>query len=384
MLKDRMKPIERLTAYAEGKDIDRLPCVPIVGNGAARVIGVRVSELRANGRLLAEAQIAAYRRFGYDVIRIFTDLYVMAEAMGAHVLCPPDETAYLVAPAIPDESHIEDLAVPDPWKCGNLPHHLEAMAWAKLDVGNEVPVTGALTGPYTNASFLIGTEELLRLSLKNPAAAHRLCEISLQAGLVYAEAIMAIGCVPSLTDPMSSCSVIGPKVFREFSLPYLKQLIDFIHSKGKSVTLHICGKTSRIWDLMAEAGADCLSIDDEASLLDAKKRVGSRVRLMGNVPPASVMFMGSPAEVRQAVRSCVAQAWDNPRGYIVASGCSLPTDTPLANIEAMMDAVREIGFPVNVPALELKFRRDPHAFGPPKAALTASKPVPANKLRSAR
>jgi uroporphyrinogen decarboxylase len=46
------------------------------------------------------------------------------------------------------------------------------------------------------------------------------------------------------------------------------------------------------------------------------------------------------------VRKCVSQARDNPRGYIVASGCSLPTETPFANIDAMMDAVREIGYPV--------------------------------------
>jgi uroporphyrinogen decarboxylase len=348
-----MKPIERLTAYAQGKAIDRLPCVPIVGNGAARVTGDKVSDLRGNARLLANAQIAAYRRFGYDVIRVFTDLYVMAEAMGAHVHCPTDETAYLVAPAITDGSRIEDLSVPDPWKSGNLPHHLEAMDLVAREVGDEAPVTGALTGPFTNASFLIGTEDLLRLAFKKPAVAHKLCEISLHAGLVYAEAILSTGCVPSLTDPMSSCSVIGPKIFKEFSFPYLKRLIDFIHAKGSKVTLHICGQTSRIWKLMAEAGADCLSIDDEASLTGAREMVGSQVRLMGNVPPATVTFMGSPADVRKAVHRCVAKAWDNPKGYIVASGCSLPTDTPLANIDAMMDAVREVGFPVNVSTLEV-------------------------------
>jgi len=44
-----MTPIERMNAYNNGENIDRLPCVPIVGNTAARVIGVKVSELRGNG-----------------------------------------------------------------------------------------------------------------------------------------------------------------------------------------------------------------------------------------------------------------------------------------------------------------------------------------------
>jgi uroporphyrinogen decarboxylase len=95
-----LTPIERFAAYGRGEPLDRLPCVPIVGNTAARVLGVKVSAFRGNGKLIADAQVAAYRRFGYDVIRIFTDLYTQAEAMGAKVHYPDDETAYLAAPAI--------------------------------------------------------------------------------------------------------------------------------------------------------------------------------------------------------------------------------------------------------------------------------------------
>jgi uroporphyrinogen decarboxylase len=308
---------------------------------------VKVSELRNNGRLLADAQVAAYRRFGYDGIRIFTDLYIQAEAMGAKVRCPLDETAYLQSPAVSSIAQIDGIRPVDPLKAGLVPEHLDAMARALEAVGKEVPVTGAITAPFTNASFLIGTENLVRLTLKAPQAVHRLCEDSLETSLYYAEAMLRIGCTPSLTDPMSSSTLISPRQFREFSLPYLKRLIDHIHGHGKPVTLHICGKTHRIWELMADAGADCLSIDNEASLLDAKSKVGNRVRLMGNVPPAAVMLLGSCDEVRSEVRKCVSQAHDSPRGYIVASGCSLPTETPFANIDAMMDAVREIGYPVS-------------------------------------
>ena len=85
-----MTPIERFAALAAGGRLDRLPCVPIVGNTAARVIGVRTAEIRGSGELLARAHTAAYRRFGYDVVRVFTDLYVQAEAMGAKVRVPED------------------------------------------------------------------------------------------------------------------------------------------------------------------------------------------------------------------------------------------------------------------------------------------------------
>jgi len=72
---------------------------------------------------------------------------------------------------------------------------------------------------------------------------------------------------------------------------------------------------------------------------------------MGNVPPSEIMLQGTPAEVRQAVRTCVRKAYDNPKGFVVASGCSLPVETPFKNIDAMMDAVREIGWPIDPEAL---------------------------------
>lgn len=352
MSKDQMTPLERMAAYNKGEPVDRLPCVPIVGNTAARVIGAQISEFKGNGKLLAEAHIAAYQMFNYDVIRIFTDLYTQAEAMGAKVYYPLDETAHLAEPAISKLSQIDELEPADPYKDGNLPHHLEAMRITVDQLGKEAIVNGALTCPFTNASFLIGAENLVRLTLKNPQAVHKLCQVSLETSLRYAEAILDAGCTPSLTDAMSSCTVISPKQFQEFSYPYLKKLIDYIKSRGKTVTLHICGKTNKIWDLMADAGAACISIDDAADLQEAKERVGHRVRLMGNVPPSEIMLQGSPSDVRQAVIDCMKKAYDNPQGYIVASGCSLPTETPFANIQAMLDTVREIGYPVSLEKLE--------------------------------
>jgi uroporphyrinogen decarboxylase len=341
-----MTPLERFAAYGKGEAMDRLPCVPIIGNTAARVIGVKVSQFKGNGRLIAEAQVASYRRFGYDVIRVFTDLYTLAEAMGARVHYPEDETAYLEAPAIATIDDMERLQPVNPHEDGNLPQHLEAMRRVVAEVGHEVPVTGAVTCPFTTASFLIGAENLVRLTIKNPEAVHQLCRVALESALRYAEAIIAAGCTPSLTDPMSSSTVIGPRQFKEFAYPYLKRLIDYIHQSGKSVTLHICGKTDKIWEAMADAGADCISIDNDASLHGARDAVGHRVRIMGNVKPSEIMLQGTPADVRRAVFDCVTQAWDSPKGYIVASGCSLPTETPFTNIRAMMDAVAEIGWPV--------------------------------------
>jgi uroporphyrinogen decarboxylase len=352
MLKDKMTPLERMTAYNKGESIDRLPCNPNIANGSARVIGCKISEFKGNGPLIAKAQIEAYRKFGYDGVRIFTDLYVQAEAMGAKVHYPVDDTANLETPPINDVSEIETLQPADPYKDGHLPAHLEAAKILIDEVGLEVSCSGGIVGPFTNAFFLIGIEKMTKLIIKNPEAVHKLCEVSLETCIRYADAYIKLGLTPTISEPMSSTTMISPKQFREFSFPYLKRLIDFIHLKGKGVTLHICGKTENIWADMVAAGANCLSIDNVASLSKCKNKVGDQVRIMGNVDPSGVMYDGTIQDVRNATIECVKQAYDTPKGYIICSGCSLPINTPFANIQAMMDTAREIGYPVNIEALE--------------------------------
>jgi uroporphyrinogen decarboxylase len=342
-----MTPLERLRIIKSGGKPDRIRCCPIIGNTAARVIGVRVAELRSDGEMLARATVAAYRRFGYDSVRVFTDLFVQPEAMGSKVRVPLDETAYLEAPAISRPEEVDRLEPHDPYRDGVLPFMLDAAKRTLDELGEETPVTCAVEGPFTLAALLVGPENLSRWMMRRPEAAHRALEKTYEASRRLAEAVLDIGAVPSLTDAMSSSTVISARHFREFSLPYLKRLIDFITGRGPGVTLHICGKTSAIWEDMVSAGPSCISIDNMADLAEAKLKVGSRVCLMGNVPPAEVFLQGTPADVRQSSRASAAKAWDNPAGFVLASGCSLPTETPFANIDAMMDAAREIGWPTD-------------------------------------
>ncbi len=95
-----------------------------------------------------------------------------------------------------------------------------------------------------------------------------------------------------------------------------------------------------------ETGAACLSLDNVIDMAAAKEQVGAKVCLTGNVDPSAIMLQGTVDDVRQAVINCIGKTFDSPKGYIVSSGCSLPTEVPFDNIHAMMNTVREIGFPV--------------------------------------
>lgn len=345
-MSDRMTPAQRGAAIAQGLEADRLQCNPNVANGVARVYGCKISQFNHDPKALAAAQVASYRRFGYDSIRIFTDLFPWAEAMGAKVKFPEDDTADLERPAIEDVSRIGSLKPADPYRDGRLPIHLEAMKYLLDEVGDEMGCSCGIVGAFTNAFFLMGVEKTLKMLHRDPESVHRLCRVSLETAKAYAEAAMKIGLTPTISEPMSSCTVINPSHFREYSLPYLKELVDFIKGHGKGVVIHVCGQTEKIWEDLAGLGIAGLSIDNVASLSECKRAVGDRTKILGNVDPGGIMHSGTVLDVRLKTLECILDAYDSPKGYVVMSGCSLPVDTPLENIQAMMDTVRDVGWPV--------------------------------------
>lgn len=342
-----MTPLERAAAIAQGRPADRLPCNPNVANGAARILGCRISQFNHDSKVLADAQIASYRRFGYDGVRIFTDLFAWAEAMGATVTAPEDHTVDLAAPAVTSVARIDRLRPADPRKDGRLPILLGAMDHLLDAIGGEVGCAAGIVGPFTNAFFLYGVDAAFRLMRHDPQAFHKLCRVSLETCLAYAEAALEKGLAPTISEPMSSSSVVGPAAFREFSLPYLKELVDFIKAHGKSPVIHICGATTRIWTDIADLGVGGFSVDNVVDLKDCCRTIGAKTKILGNVDPASVMYSGTVADVRRRTLECILDAHDSPKGYVVMSGCSLPVETPLENIDAMMNVVREVGYPVD-------------------------------------
>ncbi|MHC1711239.1 MAG: uroporphyrinogen decarboxylase family protein [Solidesulfovibrio sp.] len=342
-----MTPFARATAIAQGREVDRLPCNPNVANGAARIYGCKISQFNSDPKVLAEAQVASYKRFGYDSVRIFTDLFAWAEAMGAKVTSPEDHTVDLAEPAVSSVAGIDGLRAADPRKDGRLPVYLKSMEYLLDAIGNEVGCSAGIVGPFTNAFFLYGVDDSFRLMRKNPQAFHKLCRISLETCLAYAEAAIEKGLSPTISEPMSSCTVVSPAAFREFSLPYLKELVDYIKGKGKSPVIHICGATNRIWTDIADLGVGGFSVDNVVNLKDCCQTIGHKTKILGNVDPASVMYAGSATDIRRKTLECIFDAYDSPKGYVVMSGCSLPVETPLENVDTMMHVVREVGYPVN-------------------------------------
>jgi uroporphyrinogen decarboxylase len=357
MLKDKMTPMERAIAISNGNDIDRIQCNPNLSNGIARVVGLKISEFNHSSKALSDAVIATHKRFGGDGAKIFTDLFIISEAMGAKMKYPEDNTVDLLEPAINSVDQISTLTSVNPLKDGRLPIHIEAMKIVKDTIGYEVPCSAAIVGPFTNACFLIGVQEMTKLMIRNPEAVHKLCKISLESCISFVEESLKQGVGISICEPMASSTVISPIHFRRYCKPYMKELVNFMKSKGVTPSIHICGKTDPIWQDIVDLGFSAFSIDNVASLLKCKETIGNQIKIMGNIDPSTVMYSGTPNEVKVATLKCIKDGYDTPKGYSVMSGCGLPVETPMENIDAMLDITRELGWPIDSEKIDFLIKK---------------------------
>jgi uroporphyrinogen-III decarboxylase len=146
----------------------------------------------------------------------------------------------------------------------------------------------------------------------------------------------------SMTGPL-----LGPELFARFILPHLKRLIDLGHSYDLKVQLHCCGGFVELIPMMVEAGLDglhavqpcCRGMD----LRTLKAEFGDKILFNGAIDSHHVLVEGTPGSVRGQTRE-VLELMMPGGGYVAgASHDTILEETPVDNVVAMFDAVREFG-----------------------------------------
>lgn len=345
-----MTPRERMDAFSRGEEIDRIICIPDMGVTMAHFIGVRAKDYYHSAELMAELEIALFKRLRQDSVGISTSLRGVAEAMGSKVGFPDYNISYLLEPAIKSRDQIQSLKVVDPLKDGKLPILIKALKLTRDALIKEVDVGAAMSGPFSVAASVVGTENLLKWMIKYPESIHALMEVVTESNNRYIEEVAKLGLSIGFADPVSSNSLISPKQFRQFSLPYLENNIKKIIEKtGSAPAIHICGKSRDIWEDVVEAGISNFSIDNIEDLEEAKEIMGDRVVITGNVPPVEAVYNGTKEDIFKSVKECIRKGHDSKKGYILSTGCQIPMNTPIEKVEMFMEAGKKYGkYPVKL------------------------------------
>lgn len=345
--KDELTPLERSRLISKGKEVDRIQCCIDGGETLAPMIGATLKEYYYSSEKMCDLETYIYETFGSDGVGISTTLRGMAEAMGATVKYSDYNVAQLEKPAL-TLKEIDNARLVDVEKDGRLPIILKGLEMTKKRIGDRVPVSGCVTGPFTVAAMVLGTEQLMIGMIKKPDKIKQLLEVIVENNERYIRRLLDLEVGIGFADPVSSTCLISAKQYKEFSLPYLQKNVDFIKKNGGGCGLHICGTSRELWEALTETGIGSFGLDNVEDLEEAKKVLGNHMCIQGNVPPVEVMKNGAPQDVIRSAKECIRKGWNSPKGFVLTSGCQLPIGTPKENMQALMDAARIWGrYPLN-------------------------------------
>ena len=208
--------------------VDRVPFVPAVYEHKARLIGRTPSQVCRSLDLLLEALEREDEIYGPDALTVGLDVYnVEAEALGCGVRYfdgSPDVPA-VEAPILGGPGELGRLGRPDPGRDGRMPLFVEAAARLQRAKGAEVMVRGAVTGPFSLACALAGTEEVLVATVEDTRFVRALLDFAARTAVDFGTAFLEKGVEPVLFDSKASPAAASPRVFREFVLPVYRDLV---------------------------------------------------------------------------------------------------------------------------------------------------------------
>ena len=134
--------------------------------------------------------------------------------------------------------------------------------------------------------------------------------------------------------------MISPKMWERFAWPYFRRLVYEVLDSGLTPLLHLDSNWERELGRFREfpKGKVIAALDGDTDIFRAKEILGDHTCLMGDVP-ASLYAFGSPDDVYRYSRRLVEGV--GPDGFILQSGCDIPANATLKNVQAMIAAARE-------------------------------------------
>jgi MtaA/CmuA family methyltransferase len=331
--------LERVRRRLHGEPVDREPNFDIYMQRAAHHVGRPLSCYYLDHRVLVEANLAVLEAFDLDIVQAISDPYREASDLGLDVEWPEDSLPVRRTILLQEPEQAARLDLVSPEDGQRMSDRLDAVRRLRERVGDDVPVMGWVEGAFALASVLRGDTNVLLDIHDRPEWLKDLLDRLVELGVAFARAQVEVGAhVVGLGDSMGS--LVSPRQYREFVLPYEQRVFAAVREAGAIPRLHICGSTGHLLADMATSGARIVDLDWMVDLRKAAEVFGpAGPAPCGNFDPVGVMLQGAPRDVEAAVRACAATG--GPR-HFSAAGCEVPDRTPEANLLAHARALREL------------------------------------------
>jgi uroporphyrinogen decarboxylase len=301
-------------------------------------------DLCKNPDYCTEVTLQPIARFGLDAAILFSDILTIPDAMGLGLYFADGEGPKFERP-LREEWEIRDLTPPDPEL--HLGYVLDAVRQIRKALDNEVPLIGFSGSPFTLACYMVeggGSDDFRTtktMLYRRPDLLHRILEVNTRAVTDYLNAQIRAGAqAVQIFDTWGG--MLSARAYEEFSLAYLRQVVAGLikEHEGMRVPSIVFTKGGGVWlEKIAGIGCDAVGLDWTCDIGEARRRVGDRVALQGNMDPM-VLFAG-PEVVREEAQR-ILQAYGQGSGHVFNLGHGVSQFTPPESVAALVEAVHEL------------------------------------------
>ncbi|OQW82605.1 MAG: uroporphyrinogen decarboxylase [Proteobacteria bacterium ST_bin16] len=297
-----------------------------------------------NPGFATEVTLQPLARFPLDAAILFSDILTIPDAMGLGLYFAQGEGPMFKHP-LREKKEIRALKVPDPNT--DLRYVMDAVSEIRKALDNRVPLIGFSGSPFTLACYMVegrgGTEfrEIKTMLYQRPELLHHILDVNAKAVIAYLNAQIESGAqTVMIFDTWGGA--LSHAAYKEFSLRYIQQIIAGLKREHDGVRIPniVFTKGGGLWlEAIADIGCDAVGLDWTIDIGDARRRVGDKVALQGNLDP-SVLF-ASPEVITAEVAKILA-SYGNGSGHVFNLGHGISQFTPPENAAALVDAVHTL------------------------------------------
>ncbi|HET9804484.1 MAG TPA: uroporphyrinogen decarboxylase, partial [Candidatus Acidoferrum sp.] len=295
--------------------------------------------------LAVEVSLQPFRRLGVDAIIVFSDILIVAEAMGL-ALELGDAGPNLPSP-VRTAADVSQLKSFDPES--ETRFLMDALRILRREAGPDVPVLGFAAAPWTLACYMVegrtkeGFATVKNFLHREPRVFRDLLHRIAQATIGYLRAQIAAGAAAvQLFDTW--CGELSLADYQTFALPVLQEIVREV--VGHAPVIYYTKASHHLLPAVVESGANVLSVDWRVNLAELRKLAGPRVGIQGNLDPA---LLYAPQDVLvDETKRILGQL--GGVGHILNLGHGILPTTPVENAQLFIKTGQEAIFPASAAA----------------------------------
>jgi uroporphyrinogen decarboxylase len=295
-----------------------------------------------NPDLATEVTLQPLARFPLDAAILFSDILTVPDAMGLGLYFAEGEGPKFERP-LRDEWEIKNLTSPDP--AVHLRYVMDAVSQIRKSLDNSVPLIGFSGSPFTLACYMIeggSSSDFLHtktMLYRRPELLHHILEINANAVADYLNAQIEHGAQAVMIFD-SWGGALSEAAYAEFSLAYLEKIVSRLHKKhdGSRIPSIVFTKGGGLWiEKIASIGCDAVGLDWTMDIGRARRLVGDKVALQGNLDP--FVLFSEPAQIAAEAEKVLA-SFGHGSGHVFNLGHGISQYTNPDHAAVLIETVR--------------------------------------------